>query len=161
MTIRYQWQYFDVPQNKWLNIANNDIYSGAKTSVLNIIANNSLDNISYRCAILANCPPLAISGVAVLDVVDCGLRGASALVDADFITEVYPNPADNSTTIQFNNSSASHTLTLNNMLGKQILKASNVRGSYVIERGNLASGIYFVQITDSKGQTSTQKLTFR
>ena len=76
-------------------------------------------------------------------------------------TIIYPNPADNSTTIQFNNSSVNHTLTLNNMLGKQILKASNVRGSYVIERGNLASGIYFVQITDSKGQTSTQKLTFR
>ena len=76
-------------------------------------------------------------------------------------TIIYPNPADNSTTIQFNNSSVNHTLTLSNMLGKQVLKASNVRGSYVIERGNLASGIYFVQITDSKGQTSTQKLTFR
>jgi hypothetical protein len=76
-------------------------------------------------------------------------------------TIIYPNPADNSTTIQFSNSSVSHTLTLSNMLGKQILKASNVRGSYVIERGNLASGVYFVQITDSKGQTRTQKLTFR
>ncbi len=74
---------------------------------------------------------------------------------------LYPNPADNSTTIQFNNSSVNHTLTLSNLLGKQILKASNVRGSYVIERGNLASGVYFVQITDSKGQTRTQKLTFR
>ena len=76
-------------------------------------------------------------------------------------TIIYPNPADNSTTIQFSKSSISHTLTLSNMLGKQMLKASNVRGSYVIERGNLASGVYFVQITDSKGQTRTQKLTFR
>ena len=157
MTIRYQWQYFDVPQNKWLNIANNDIYSGAKTSVLNIIANNTLDNISYRCAILANCPPLAISGVAVLDVVDCGLRGASALVDADFITEVYPNPADNSINVRIVNTEVSYIqIEVLDLEGRVVYSTKHNAqdgNNLEVDCSNFSSGMYLMKInTDTKSE---------
>jgi hypothetical protein len=77
------------------------------------------------------------------------------------VVNMFPNPADNSTMIRFNNSTANHTLLVTDILGNQISRVNNVRGSYLIERGNLSSGIYFVQVTDAKGQSSTQKLIFR
>ena len=50
---------------------------------------------------------------------------------------------------------------MTDILGHQVVRVNNVRGSYLVERGNLTAGIYFVQITDAKGQSSTQKLIFR
>jgi len=77
------------------------------------------------------------------------------------VVNMFPNPADNSTMIRFNNSTVNHTLVVTDILGNQISRVNNVRGSYLVERGNLSSGIYFVQVTDAKGQSSTQKLIFR
>ena len=157
MTIHYQWQYFDVPQNKWLNISNNETYSGAKTNTLTIVANNSLDNLSYRCAVLANCPPLAISGVAVLDVVDCGLRGASALVDDDFITEVYPNPADNTINVRIVNTDVSYVrIEILDLEGRVVYSTKHNAqdgNNLEVDCSNYASGMYLMKInTDTKSE---------
>ncbi len=77
------------------------------------------------------------------------------------VVTMFPNPADNSTMIRFNNNTESHLIVVSDILGNQVSRIGNVRGSYLVERGTLSSGIYFVQVTDSKGQSSTQKLIFR
>ena len=162
---------YDVLPNDGLNIYTGLFYVPSTSTSFNykFLNGANFESVPTECANTIGNRDLTIDATAGTSVLYCfgtcnsecviipnGIEESNPLVDL-----LYPNPADNSTTIQFNNSSVNHTLTLNNMLGKQILKASNVRGSYVIERGNLASGVYFVQITDSKGQTRTQKLTFR
>lgn len=76
-------------------------------------------------------------------------------------TIIYPNPADQNTLVQFSNTNETYTLSIFNILGKSVRQSNGLRNSFVIQREGLSSGVYFVQITDSKGQTSTQKLTFR
>jgi len=77
------------------------------------------------------------------------------------IAAMFPNPADLSTLIQFSSENASYTVTVIDVLGKRVDFVNNVKGSYIIQRGNLNSGVYFVQVTDVKGNTATQKLIFR
>jgi hypothetical protein len=162
---------YDVLPNDGLNIYTGIFYVPAtpSTYVYKFLNGAIFEGVPTECANAIGNRELTINATAGTSVLYCfGTCNSECVIIPNGIEEskpmvdlLYPNPADNSTTIQFNNSSINQTITLSNLLGKQILKASNVRGSYVIERGNLASGVYFVQITDSKGQTRTQKLTFR
>lgn len=77
------------------------------------------------------------------------------------IAAMFPNPADQSALIQFASESASYTVNIIDVLGKRVDFVSNVKGNYLVQRGNLTSGVYFVQVTDVKGNTATQKLIFR
>jgi hypothetical protein len=74
---------------------------------------------------------------------------------------MYPNPADQSTRVQFATENASYSVNVFDVLGKRVDSNNNVKGSYIIQRGNLTTGVYFVQVTDAKGNTATQKLIFR
>ena len=164
MTIRYQWQYFDVPQNKWLNISNNDTYSGAKTTTLSIVANNSLDNISYRCAVLANCPPLAISGTAVLNVNDCGLRSLSSNESSNYISDVYPNPASETININIKNTESTLvSVSITDMSGR-VVYTSNVMANenyaHSIDCTEFSSGLYIVKVTSGE-KLEEHKLTIQ
>jgi hypothetical protein len=87
------------------------------------------------------------------------ILGLSDLVSEK--TLIFPNPADQTTLVQFSNTNETYTVSVFNILGKRVRQSNNLRSSFAIQREGLSSGIYFVQITDSKGQTSTQKLTFR
>jgi len=164
MTIHYQWQYFDVPQNKWLNISNNDIYSGAKTTTLSIVANNSLDNISYRCAVLANCPPLAISGTAVLNVNDCGLRSLSSNESANYMSDVYPNPASETININIRKSEATIvSVTITDMSGRVVYASNVIAGenyAHSIDCTEFSSGLYIVKVTSGE-KLEEHKLTIQ
>lgn len=77
------------------------------------------------------------------------------------IAAMYPNPADQSTRIQFASETAVYSVNVIDVLGKLVDSNTNAKGSYIVNRGNLTSGIYFVQVTDAKGNTATQKLIFR
>jgi hypothetical protein len=77
------------------------------------------------------------------------------------IASMYPNPADQSTRVQFATENASYSVNVFDVLGKRVDSNNNVKGSYIIQRGNLTTGVYFVQVTDAKGNTATQKLIFR
>lgn len=162
---------YDLLPNDGLNIYTGLFYVPSTSTSFNykFLNGANFESVPTECANPIGNRDLTIDASAGTSVLYCfGTCNSECVIIPNVIEEskplvdlLYPNPAENSTTIQFNNSSANQTITLSNMLGKQMLKASNVRGSYVIERGNLASGVYFVQITDSKGQTRTQKLTFR
>jgi polyisoprenoid-binding protein YceI len=100
---------------------------------------------------------LAISGVAVLDVVDCGLRGASALVDADFITEVYPNPADNSINVRIVNTEVSYIqIEVLDLEGRVVYSTKHNAqdgNNLEVDCSNFSSGMYLMKInTDTKSE---------
>jgi hypothetical protein len=149
MTIHYQWQYFDVPQNKWLNISNNDVYSGAKTNTLSIVANNSLDNLSYRCAVLANCPPLAVTGSAVLNVNDCGLRSLNSQENGIYLSETFPNPADAVINVVVKDSEEIIRIELSDLSGRNVYSSiySQENGQlHSIDCSAYASGMYILKV---------------
>jgi type IX secretion system substrate protein/PA domain-containing protein len=74
---------------------------------------------------------------------------------------IYPNPASDFTTIEYNFNEANDLkIELNNSLGQQIsseLLGSAQNGTHQMNLSNLATGIYFIQITNGE-QTMVEKL---
>jgi hypothetical protein len=67
--------------------------------------------------------------------------------DHDYLI-VYPNPFDNTATLEFNNNGAPHTMVMYNLLGETTRVVNNIRGNkYVINKGNLNPGIYYIEVT--------------
>lgn len=70
-----------------------------------------------------------------------------------------PNPMTNSTVLSFENlNGTAHTVTVKNMVGQTVATYSNVLDNVTINRNNLTSGIYFVVVSNNRGELSTQKL---
>ncbi|HHZ66219.1 MAG TPA: T9SS type A sorting domain-containing protein [Flavobacteriales bacterium] len=64
------------------------------------------------------------------------------------ITEIYPNPMSQQTTLEFDNSrKENHTLTLFNTQGQLVRSITDIKtGSIEIKRKKLTSGLYFFQL---------------
>ncbi len=67
--------------------------------------------------------------------------------------EIYPNPTKERITIALNNNALEYTFKITNTLGQIVLSNSITQQVSDIEVGNLASGIYFVYITNSATNT--------
>lgn len=83
-----------------------------------------------------------------------------ASVNGIFSAEIfsaYPNPFSEFTTIELKNSSAQSVLLLD-VTGRILRNYSSVLTSIKIEKENLASGIYFLQLTKTDGTNETIKL---
>jgi hypothetical protein len=76
------------------------------------------------------------------------------------VATLFPNPATESTLIRFASQTETYSVTLLDVLGKRLNQVNAVRGAHTVYRENLKAGIYIVQVSDSKGRTSTQKLIF-
>ncbi len=71
---------------------------------------------------------------------------------------IYPNPFFSFTTLQADNKIKDATLTLYNLYGQQIKEIKNISGqTVVLSRDNLASGLYFLRLTQDK-VIATKKL---
>jgi acetyl esterase/lipase len=68
------------------------------------------------------------------------------------IIRLYPNPFSSSTTIETSDNFNNLTLTIFNLNGQQVKEIKNISGSgFTLYRDNLASGLYFMRLTqDSK-----------
>ncbi len=70
-----------------------------------------------------------------------------------------PNPMSNNTVLTFENlNGTAHTVTVKNMVGQTVATYNNVMDNVTINRDNLATGMYFVVISNNRGELSTQKL---
>jgi hypothetical protein len=76
------------------------------------------------------------------------------------VATMFPNPATESTLIRFASQTETYSLSVMDVLGKRLNQVNSVRGTFTVYRENLKAGIYIVQVSDSKGRTSTQKLIF-
>lgn len=68
---------------------------------------------------------------------------------------VYPNPTQNNLFIKFSdNNMNQHLVQLFDVTGKQLMSSQFNGSFYSINRGNIASGVYFLRITDTKNAKS-------
>jgi len=75
------------------------------------------------------------------------------VVDIQHAIKAYPNPFSHYTTIEVKNlSQGSYQLHLTDMLGRTLKKLKIEGGKADLERGDLKSGLYFLQIFNSKGK---------
>lgn len=75
---------------------------------------------------------------------------------------ISPNPFGTHTVVRFNNpQNELYTVTVSNIMGQTIEKIAATDESVTISRNNMSAGVYFVTLTNSSGQSVTEKLLVR
>jgi len=87
--------------------------------------------------------------------------GMNELTHNSVISEVYPNPSENDMTIVFENSNSTHKIELYDITGKIISSYSTEDSKFKISKNNLASGLYFLKVSNNQGESTTQKVIFK
>lgn len=91
--------------------------------------------------------------------------GINDLADMGEVSDAYPNPANNFTTISYKLQSENNTasINVNNLLGEQVayIPVSDKEGMIKIETSNLPNGIYFYSFTIKDKVVYTKKLILR
>lgn len=87
--------------------------------------------------------------------------GMNELTHNSVISEVYPNPSENDMTIVFENSNTSHKIELYDVTGKVISSYNTEDSKFKISKNNLASGLYFLKVSNKQGESTTQKIIFK
>ena len=153
-TFRYQWQYFNVAQQKWLNLINDANYSGVKTANMQVLTNATTAGKDYRCVLLANCPPYAVSQVATLSQIQCM---ELANDNAGTIKSVYQS-SEKSVWVQSLDGNAIVQVEMYDLTGKKILSESKQSASHKIDVSNFSEGIYLVKSKNFNGETKTERV---
>jgi hypothetical protein len=75
--------------------------------------------------------------------------------------QIFPNPVQESATLQFSSEVKNAALTLTDLNGKEVVHISNISGTaYYFERNEIAAGIYFFSLTESGKIISVSKIIF-
>jgi hypothetical protein len=73
--------------------------------------------------------------------------------------QVYPNPVKNSAVVKFNTNGNKSTLNLYDVNGKLVKHLDKgLNNELTLDASTLTSGMYFIRLDDSKGNTSTTKV---
>jgi len=88
------------------------------------------------------------------------LTASENILNADnYSVKIYPNPFSTQTILQTNKLFKNATLTVYNSFGQQVKQIKNISGQTVtLFRDNLASGLYFVRLTEDNKTYATKKL---
>ena len=90
-----------------------------------------------------------------------GVVGVNEITKANVINSVFPNPSDNEMTIEFSNSNTTHKIELYDVTGKIISSETTKDSIFKIKKNNTSTGLYFLNVTNSIGQSTTQKVIFK
>jgi para-nitrobenzyl esterase len=90
-----------------------------------------------------------------------GFVGINEFTNTGIISNVYPNPSDNEMTIEFSNSNSTHKIELFDVTGKLIFTELSDDAKFKIKKNNIATGLYFLKVTNKSGETTTQKVIFK
>ncbi|MBI3501607.1 MAG: CotH kinase family protein [Bacteroidetes bacterium] len=86
-------------------------------------------------------------------------NGVNDLSGININIAIYPNPFSTQTTLQTNNPFHNATLTVDNCFGQTVKQIKNINGRTVVfSRDNLASGLYFVRLTEENKTIAVDKL---
>jgi len=89
----------------------------------------------------------------------CNLMVGQAEILSAFSLEIYPNPFSGHTTLWTREHLLNATLTVNNCFGHTVMQLKNINGqTVVLNRDNLATGLYFVRLTQDNRIIATNKL---
>lgn len=69
-----------------------------------------------------------------------------------------PNPAETATQVVFANPAEVYTVNLFDLTGRMVYRANNLQQSTVIQRNGLPSGLYLLQLEDTKGNIQNTRL---
>jgi len=88
------------------------------------------------------------------------LKGISGVSEkyADVAVTTYPNPVNNVLNVSAKNM---NTLSIMNLVGQQVLVMNDVNDQVSVDVSNMNPGIYFVVITNNKGEKGTQKIIIK
>ncbi len=89
----------------------------------------------------------------------CTLTGIKT-ISANLLQEVYPNPSNSDVNIVFTNSNSTHYVTLTDISGRVIKSATTAGATYTLDRNTLTSGVYFLRVSNTQGESSIQKIIF-
>ena len=72
---------------------------------------------------------------------------------------IFPNPFSTQTVLQTDNLFHNATLTVDNCFGQTVAQIKNINGQTVVfSRDNLASGLYFIRLTENNKTLALDKL---
>ena len=77
--------------------------------------------------------------------------GINEITHNNFFT-ISPNPFTTSFILQIDGKIKDAEVTIYNVLGEELMRKNVIDNRMEIEKGNLASGIYFVSVTDNERQ---------
>jgi hypothetical protein len=102
-----------------------------------------------------------IDDVSVIKVPSCDTVGVGIMEIAGIPSfKLYPNPTNQSTTLEFSNPTQNCILTLYDLRGQVVRTIKNITSDkVVIERQSLTSGLYFFQLGTDRQTIATGKLT--
>lgn len=88
----------------------------------------------------------------------CGTTSVTEMSAVDFGVNVFPNPFDNTATIQFKQAD-NYTVSLTDLTGKTVYSTvSNGSNTHIIHAENLNAGMYILSVTDSNNNFSTSRV---
>ncbi len=74
--------------------------------------------------------------------------------------DVYPNPSSDIVNVLFVNNNAIYTVELFDIAGRIVKSDKTSQPGYTLEKGNLVNGVYFLKVTNAKGEASVRKIIF-
>ena len=85
--------------------------------------------------------------------------GISSPPENSFQLKIFPNPFSIRTFVQVKKRLQNASLTLKNMLGQTVKEINNISGyTITLERGNLASGLYLLQLNEDNREIAADKI---
>ena len=77
------------------------------------------------------------------------ITGINSMQNSKTVINAYPNPFSTQTTLKTDQTLKNATLTVYNSFGQQVKEIKNISGqTVVLNRDNLASGLYFIRLTE-------------
>jgi hypothetical protein len=100
------------------------------------------------------------NGVPVFYSWNNALTASENISNADnYSVKIYPNPFSLQTTLQTDKFFKNATLTVYNSLGQIVKEIKNISGQTItLHRDNLASGLYFIRLTEDNKTFATKKI---
>lgn len=81
-------------------------------------------------------------------------------LSSNLVSNMYPNPSNGEVTLQLADGHGEYTVQVSDISGRIISTATTSKSTYIIEKNGLTTGVYFVRVADTKGNTTVKKLIF-
>jgi hypothetical protein len=95
----------------------------------------------------------------IINVLNNNPVGLNQVINSKHHLNIYPNPFSVHTTLHTDNFFHNSTLTVYNLHGQAVVQVKNISGqTVVLLRDNLASGLYFVHLTEANKTIALDKL---
>jgi para-nitrobenzyl esterase len=109
-------------------------------------------------------PPLqpadAVFGKDTLEPFTACPVGIASINGSDMVINAYPNPSNNKVTIQLAEGQGKYTIQLSDISGRVVSTGYTSQSEYIIEKAGLTAGVYFLKVTNTKGETTVKKIIF-